>query len=135
MKRTKIKSLLKTKATGQEVCVKGWVRTRRGSKNVSFIALNDGSTINNIQIVAEGEYFKEDLKDFKPGINLVFNASGKYEKDHVIVNGHMITNSIGFPAYVQNIGGEFYQIDKSPFTNVQNHGWKNKTGSFKRCLY
>ena len=61
MKRTKIKSLLKTKAVGQEVCVKGWVRTRRGSKNVSFIALNDGSTINNIQIVAEGEYFKEDL--------------------------------------------------------------------------
>ena len=37
MKRTKIKSLLNKKATGQEVCVKGWVRTRRGSKNVSFI--------------------------------------------------------------------------------------------------
>ena len=61
MKRTKIKSLLNTKAIGQEVCVKGWVRTRRGSKNVSFISLNDGSTINNIQIVAEGDYFKEDL--------------------------------------------------------------------------
>ena len=61
MKRTKIKSLLNTKATGQEVCVKGWVRTRRGSKNVSFIALNDGSTINNIQIVAEGHHFKEEV--------------------------------------------------------------------------
>ena len=59
MKRTKIKSLLNKKATGQEVCIKGWVRTRRGSKNVSFIALNDGSTINNIQIVAEGDHFKE----------------------------------------------------------------------------
>jgi len=61
MKRTKVKSLLNEKATGQEICVKGWVRTRRGSKNVSFIALNDGSTINNIQVVAEGEHFEEDL--------------------------------------------------------------------------
>ena len=61
MKRTKIKNLLNKKKTGQEVCVKGWVRTRRGSKNVSFIALNDGSTINNIQIVAEGDHFKEEV--------------------------------------------------------------------------
>ena len=61
MKRTKVKSLLSEKAKGQEVCVKGWVRTRRGSKNVSFIALNDGSTINNIQIVAEGDHFDEEI--------------------------------------------------------------------------
>ena len=57
MKRIKVNSLLNEKATGQEICVKGWVRTRRGSKHVSFIALNDGSTINNIQVVAEGDYF------------------------------------------------------------------------------
>ncbi|MBT7726540.1 MAG: asparagine--tRNA ligase, partial [Flavobacteriales bacterium] len=61
MKRTKVKSLLSEKAKGQEICVKGWVRTRRGSKNVSFIALNDGSTINNIQIVAEGDHFDEEI--------------------------------------------------------------------------
>lgn len=61
MKRTKIKSLLSESAKGQEICVKGWVRTRRGSKNVSFIALNDGSTINNIQIVAEGDHFDEEI--------------------------------------------------------------------------
>ncbi len=61
MKRTKVKSLLAEKAKGQEICVKGWVRTRRGSKNVSFIALNDGSTINNIQIVAEGDHFDEEI--------------------------------------------------------------------------
>ncbi|HPE42931.1 MAG TPA: OB-fold nucleic acid binding domain-containing protein, partial [Bacteroidales bacterium] len=36
-----------------EINVKGWVRTKRGSKNVAFIALNDGSTINNIQIVVD----------------------------------------------------------------------------------
>jgi len=61
MKRIKVKSLLNEKAAGQEICVKGWVRTRRGSKHVSFIALNDGSTINNIQVVAEGDHFEEDL--------------------------------------------------------------------------
>ena len=59
MKRTKVKRLLAEKAIGQEICVKGWVRTRRGSKNVSFIALNDGSTINNIQVVAEGDHFDD----------------------------------------------------------------------------
>ena len=41
--------------------INGWVRTKRGSKNVSFIALNDGSTIKNLQIVAEASCFKEDL--------------------------------------------------------------------------
>ena len=46
---------------GQEVLAKGWVRTKRGNKQVKFIALNDGSTINNIQIVAEAELFNEDL--------------------------------------------------------------------------
>lgn len=60
MKRTKISKLLQTEAKRQEVNVKGWVRTKRGSKHVSFIALNDGSTINNIQIVAEGELFEEE---------------------------------------------------------------------------
>ncbi len=61
MKRTKVKNLISAKATGQEICVKGWVRTRRGSKNVSFISLNDGSTINNIQIVAEGDHFNDEI--------------------------------------------------------------------------
>ena len=58
--RTKIKELLKMQP-GQDVLAKGWVRTKRGNKQVKFIALNDGSTINNIQIVAEAELFNEDL--------------------------------------------------------------------------
>ena len=44
-----------------EVLAKGWVRTKRGNKQVKFIALNDGSTINNIQIVANTELFDEEL--------------------------------------------------------------------------
>ncbi|PJB59385.1 MAG: asparagine--tRNA ligase, partial [Bacteroidetes bacterium CG_4_9_14_3_um_filter_41_19] len=53
MKRIEINELLKSTEAGREINVKGWVRTKRGSKNVSFIALNDGSTINNIQVVVE----------------------------------------------------------------------------------
>ena len=60
IKRTKIKELLGLKP-GVEVLAKGWVRTKRGNKQVKFIALNDGSTINNIQIVASAENFDEDL--------------------------------------------------------------------------
>ena len=50
--RTKVKDLLLSEP-GKEVLAKGWVRTKRGNKNVAFIALNDGSTINNIQIVVD----------------------------------------------------------------------------------
>tara|TARA_Y100000589_G_scaffold117424_1_gene111270 strand:+ start:1819 stop:3261 length:1443 start_codon:yes stop_codon:yes gene_type:complete len=61
MKHTKVKTLLLGEAVNETVCVKGWVRTKRGSKNVSFIAINDGSTINNIQAVAESDCFDESL--------------------------------------------------------------------------
>lgn len=61
MIRKKIKEILLTGETGNEVLVKGWVRTRRSSKNVNFIALNDGSTIHNLQIVADSETFGEEL--------------------------------------------------------------------------
>ena len=57
----KIKEILSEEGKEQKISAKGWVRTRRGSKHVSFIALNDGSTINNIQIVAEGDSFNEEL--------------------------------------------------------------------------
>ena len=61
MKRTKIIDLLSRKDFGAEVCVKGWVRTRRGSKSVNFIALNDGSTIKNLQVVADVEKFDAEM--------------------------------------------------------------------------
>ncbi len=55
MKRIKINELLKGALVGQEVLAKGWVRTKRGNKHVGFIALNDGSSINNIQVVVDLE--------------------------------------------------------------------------------
>lgn len=68
MERTVIADALRSNAFGQKINVKGWVRSRRGNKNVSFIALNDGSGINNIQIVADAEKFPEEqLKNVTTG--------------------------------------------------------------------
>lgn len=61
MKREKIKTLLTLEGADREVLVKGWVRTKRGSKNIVFIALNDGSTIRNIQVVADVSRFDESI--------------------------------------------------------------------------
>ena len=61
MKRTKIIDLLARTDFGAEVNVKGWVRTRRSSKSVNFIALNDGSTIKNVQIVADTDRFDAEI--------------------------------------------------------------------------
>lgn len=63
-KRIKIVNLLKDNVDhliDTTINVKGWVRTKRGNKNVAFIALNDGSNINNIQIVVDIANFDEDL--------------------------------------------------------------------------
>jgi len=60
-KRIKIKELLLSKDFGSEVNVKGWVRTKRGNKQINFVALNDGSTIQNIQVVVDVPNFNEDL--------------------------------------------------------------------------
>ena len=61
MTRTKIADALKSTEYGATINIKGWVRTRRGNKTVSFIALNDGSTIHNIQAVAELASFDENI--------------------------------------------------------------------------
>lgn len=59
-KRVKIKTLLEQSLLGESTTVMGWVRTKRGNKNVSFIALNDGSTITNYQIVADPNLISEE---------------------------------------------------------------------------
>ena len=63
MKRTKICDIFNPTLIGADVCVKGWVRTRRGNKHVQFVALNDGSTIKNLQIVFDmAKFTDEQLK-------------------------------------------------------------------------
>lgn len=61
IKRTKVVDILKRNDFGNIVNVKGWVRTHRSSKSVDFIALNDGSTIKNVQIVVDPSNFDENM--------------------------------------------------------------------------
>ena len=64
----RIAELLKSTAYNTEVVVKGWVRTKRGNKNVAFIALNDGSCVANIQIVVDLQKIAEEsLKSVTTG--------------------------------------------------------------------
>ncbi len=71
MKRTKINDLFRGDLLGQEVTVMGWVRTRRGNKHVQFVALNDGSTIKNVQIVFDLQDFSdEELKPITTGSSI-----------------------------------------------------------------
>lgn len=76
IKRTKTIDVLKRTDFDTVVNVRGWVRTKRGSKNVIFIALNDGSTINNVQIVADTEAFDAELvKEITTGACLSVNGA------------------------------------------------------------
>lgn len=71
MKRTKISDIFDPALIGGEVDVMGWVRTRRGNKNVQFVALNDGSTIRNLQIVFDlGKFNEEELKAVTTGSSI-----------------------------------------------------------------
>ncbi len=90
MKRTKIKELLNNCEVNNEYVVEGWVRTHRNIKNVSFIALNDGSVIHNIQIVVDTTNFNEDLiKQITTGacirvVGTLVNSQGQGQKVEVI---------------------------------------------------
>ncbi|HOU69718.1 MAG TPA: asparagine--tRNA ligase [Paludibacteraceae bacterium] len=76
IRRTRIVDVIKMTNFGETINIKGWVRTKRGNKNVNFIAMNDGSTINNLQIVADSDKFSEDtLKEITTGACI--NVTGK----------------------------------------------------------
>ena len=68
MKSQRIAEILKSGAEDTDIVVKGWVRTKRGNKNVAFIALNDGSCVANIQIVVDlAKFGEEQLKPITTG--------------------------------------------------------------------
>ena len=56
MRRSRVKDILNRDQAGGDVLVQGWVRTRRTSKSVSFIQVSDGSTLSDIQVVADEDY-------------------------------------------------------------------------------
>jgi asparaginyl-tRNA synthetase len=71
VKRVEIKQALQMQASDNEITIMGWVRTKRGSKNVAFIALNDGSTINNLQLVVDlGKIQEEKLALMHAGASI-----------------------------------------------------------------
>ena len=64
MKKSRVKiSSLKNITLDNNICVKGWVRTKRQGRNITFISLNDGSTINSLQVVLDMQKFKIELVD------------------------------------------------------------------------
>ena len=74
--RTKVKEILVSGEFGTEVVAKGWVRTKRGNKHVNFIALNDGSTIHNLQIVVDVPSFsEEELKKVTTGASVAVTGT------------------------------------------------------------
>ncbi|RLD45845.1 MAG: asparagine--tRNA ligase [Bacteroidetes bacterium] len=92
MKRTIINDLFKSEEFNRKVLVKGWVRNRRGSKNVAFVAMNDGSCLNNIQIVVDFDKLGEEvMKDVSVGASLavegmLMESQGKGQKMEVIAD-------------------------------------------------
>ena len=71
----KINEILQLKEFGKEINLKGWVRTKRGNKQVVFIAVNDGSIIHNIQVVADPAKFDEEfLKQITTGSSISVNG-------------------------------------------------------------
>src|SRR5574344_2301612 len=113
MKRTKITDALKSTAYGQPIDIKGWVRTHRSSKAVDFIALNDGSTINNIQIVVELEKFDDEmLKQIRTGSCIhvqgtLVESLGKGQSSEVQANEIEIYGLCGSDYPMQKKGQSF----------------------------
>lgn len=75
MNRIEVKEALMRKASDELINIKGWVKTKRGSKNVAFIALNDGSTINSIQVVAEDNIPEDVIKLIHSGTSISVNGA------------------------------------------------------------
>jgi len=92
MKRTIINDLFKSEEFDRKVLVKGWVRNRRGSKNVAFVAMNDGSCLNNIQIVVDFEKLGDEvMKNVSVGASLavegmLMESQGKGQNMEVIAD-------------------------------------------------
>ena len=116
MALTTISEIFKNPKINSIIKVSGWVRTKRGSKSVSFIALNDGSTIKNLQIVAETSNFKEELfKKITTGSCLEIegelkNSEGKEQSLEVLAKSIIVlgeANSDEYPLQPKKHSLEF----------------------------
>ena len=104
--KIRIVDLLKSDIYGIDVYVRGWVRTHRHSKNISFIALNDGSTVHNLQIVIEHVKFEKNmLKTITTGSAIgikgkfIWSAGGKQQVEVIAgdIEVYGIADPQGYP--------------------------------------
>jgi asparaginyl-tRNA synthetase len=109
MKRSTVKELLASSETGKDVLLKGWVRTRRGNNQVAFIAVNDGTTIHNMQVVAEVASFPEDiLKKITTGSSI--SVTGKLVES--MGKGQTLEIRAGSIAILGEADPEIYPLQK-----------------------
>ncbi len=96
LSRSKIKDILTQSEHNVKVLIKGWVRTKRGNKNVAFVAINDGSTIHNIQVVFDLQKFSEnDLKNLTTGASaavegLLVTSQGQGQSVEIIAENLIV---------------------------------------------
>ena len=114
MERTKIFKLLKSDRPMDQVLIKGWVRTRRDSKGFSFIEVNDGSSLKNIQVVADEKLPNyEDIKKLTTGSALAVDgqlveSKGGGQKWEIQAGG----------VEVINLAPEDFPLQKKPLSGV-----------------
>jgi asparaginyl-tRNA synthetase len=98
MKRTKINVLIKLEETPGDVLIKGWVRTRRSSKEFSFMEINDGSCLKNIQVIANQDLENyADIEAITTGSSVgiagkLIESPGKGQKWEIQASGIEIMN-------------------------------------------
>lgn len=113
LKRTKIVSLLNAEQPIDKVLVKGWVRTRRDSKDFSFIELNDGSSLKNIQIIANNTLKNyEDVKKITTGSSLAVTGALVDSK-----GGNQKYEIIAEEIEIYSLAGEDFPLQKKKHTD------------------
>ena len=127
--KIRIVDLLKSDIYGIDVYVRGWVRTHRQSKNISFIALNDGSTVHNLQIVIEHAKFEKNmLKTITTGSAIgikgkfIRSAGGKQQVEVIAEN--IAVYGVAAPLTEK---GTFFRVPtrNSSFTLAHKYFWCN----------
>jgi asparaginyl-tRNA synthetase len=105
IRKSRVKDLIKSTEFGKDVLVKGWVRTRRGNKNVQFIALNDGSVVHHIQVVVDlNNISEESLKTVTTGsciavIGTLVESTGQGQKVEILAKSIEIYGSADAETY------------------------------------
>jgi aspartyl/asparaginyl-tRNA synthetase len=137
MKRSTIKELLNSTETNREVLLKGWVRTRRGNNQVAFIAVNDGTIIHNIQVVANMDSFPEEtMKRITTGSSIsvtgrLVESMGKGQRVEIQASGITILGDADPEVYpLQKKGQSSGSGTRSPmpYTSIST------TADFITCI-